>query len=198
MARPQGNDHGRSDAPSDPGGAQAAASWPANPFWDFSLALYAEEGVAPACLALQDRLGLDVNVLLFCCWLDFSGRGALDAASLGAIVASGQAWQDEVVRPLRELRVALKTRPPGAPAQQSANLRERIKSCEIDAERIEQLMLRAALPGGAPGSRRQDAARANIDAYFSAIGATSSPVEQAHIQTILKASVGLRASMSGG
>jgi hypothetical protein len=35
-----------------------------NPFWDFSLALYAKEGVADACLLLQDKLGYDVNLLL--------------------------------------------------------------------------------------------------------------------------------------
>ena len=37
-----------------------------NPFWNYSLALYARAEVAKTCLALQDRLGLDVNLLLFC------------------------------------------------------------------------------------------------------------------------------------
>ena len=36
-----------------------------NEFWDFSLATYAEEGVAQSLLAMQDELGLDVNVLLY-------------------------------------------------------------------------------------------------------------------------------------
>src|SRR3954470_3940357 len=40
-----------------------------HPFWNFSLELYAGEGVAEACLDLQERRGCDVNVLLFCCWL---------------------------------------------------------------------------------------------------------------------------------
>ncbi len=195
MAGPQGKT--RTPNFKLPPGAPAAASWPANPFWDFSLSLYAEEGVAPACLALQDRLGLDVNVLLFCCWLGFSRWGALNAASLAGIVASVEAWQDEVVGPLRKLRVALKTRPPGAPGEQSENLRERIKSCELEAERIEQLMLRAALPAGTAGGGRQDDARANVDAYFSAIGATPGAVEHAHIETLLKACAGLRAATSG-
>jgi len=40
---------------------------PADRFWAFSLALYGKPGVAPALLGLQDRLGVDVNLLLFCC-----------------------------------------------------------------------------------------------------------------------------------
>jgi len=37
-----------------------------NPFWDFSLAVWGREAVKPACLALQARHGIDVNILLFC------------------------------------------------------------------------------------------------------------------------------------
>ena len=45
-----------------------------HPFWNFSLELYAGDGVAEACLDLQERRGCDVNILLFCCWLGASGR----------------------------------------------------------------------------------------------------------------------------
>ena len=31
-------------------------------------ALYAQPGVADACLKLQDEFGLDVNLVLFCIW----------------------------------------------------------------------------------------------------------------------------------
>jgi len=40
-----------------------------NPFWDFSLAVYRRPGVAAACLRLQDEAGVDVNLLLYFCWL---------------------------------------------------------------------------------------------------------------------------------
>ena len=35
-----------------------------NPIWDYSVATYSLQGVAPACLALQETFGLDVNLLL--------------------------------------------------------------------------------------------------------------------------------------
>ncbi len=56
-----------------------------NPFWDFSLAVWGREAVEPACLALQERHGIDVNVLLFCGWAGRRGR-ALDAAVLGSLI----------------------------------------------------------------------------------------------------------------
>jgi len=40
-----------------------------NPLWVFSLSVYAWPGVAEACLALQDRHGLEVNFLLAALWL---------------------------------------------------------------------------------------------------------------------------------
>jgi uncharacterized protein (TIGR02444 family) len=40
-----------------------------NVFWRFSLAVYASDGVARECLALQEALKADVNLLLFCAWM---------------------------------------------------------------------------------------------------------------------------------
>ena len=40
-----------------------------NEFWRFSLAIYKPPDVAAECLALQEAVGLDVNLLLFCAWL---------------------------------------------------------------------------------------------------------------------------------
>ena len=82
-----------------------------HPFWNFSLELYAGEGVAEACLDLQDRRGCDVNVLLFCCWLGASGRPTLTAERLRAILKVSDVWQSEIVRPLRQVRRLLKDKP---------------------------------------------------------------------------------------
>src|SRR3954451_355651 len=72
-------------------------------FWRFSLALYARPGVAEALIALQDRAGLDVNLILFGLWAgarhgrNLEGEGFAAAAEAVA-VASG------VVRDIRALR----------------------------------------------------------------------------------------------
>ncbi len=50
-------------------------------FWDFSLAIYRQPGVPEECLALQERLGADVNLLLLCAYLG-AKRKALPAARI--------------------------------------------------------------------------------------------------------------------
>ena len=37
--------------------------------WEFSLDFYARPGVSAALIELQDRAGLDVNLILFALWL---------------------------------------------------------------------------------------------------------------------------------
>jgi uncharacterized protein (TIGR02444 family) len=136
--------------------------WPVEPFWDYSLDLYRRPGVEDACLELQRRHGLDVNVLLLCCWLGARGV-ALDRAALERAELAVRAWQVEVVRPLRAVRQRLKAKledpdpvsvHEGWPDLAQA-LRRRALALEIDAERLEQLALArstAGLPqGAAPG-----------------------------------------------
>ncbi|HKS89918.1 MAG TPA: TIGR02444 family protein, partial [Stellaceae bacterium] len=56
-------------------------------FWRFSLALYARPGVAEALIALQDRAGRDVNLMLFALWFGAVRGRRLDAARLAAAAA---------------------------------------------------------------------------------------------------------------
>ena len=55
-------------------------------FWNFSIVIYGQPGVREACLRLQDKAGLDVNVLLYCLWRAARGM-ALEADDLGARLA---------------------------------------------------------------------------------------------------------------
>jgi uncharacterized protein (TIGR02444 family) len=100
-----------------------------NPFWEFSLAFYAEPGVAPACLAMQDRDGLDVNLALLCCWVGV----ALDAAALAEAEALVRDWRAQVVQPLRAVRRWLKGR--------DEALRAQVAAQELAAEQRQQAML---------------------------------------------------------
>jgi uncharacterized protein (TIGR02444 family) len=103
----------------------------ANPFWNFSLALYALDGVAPACLELQETAGIDVNLLLFCSWRARQGI-ALERADLQAVDAAVSTWREDVVHPIRALRQQLREYP-GVEAS-----RLLIKQAELEAERVQQ------------------------------------------------------------
>jgi len=114
-------------------------------FWDFSVAVHARGRVADACLALQDRDGARVNLLLLCCWAAASGRGALDDAALTRAMAATDAWHGDVVMRLRAARRALRAASGSAPRATVEALRRRLLGVELDGERIEQAMLAATL-----------------------------------------------------
>jgi uncharacterized protein (TIGR02444 family) len=153
-------------------------------FWEFSLAFYALPEVAAACLALQDRHGCDVNLLLYACWVGLSGRGRLGADDLACAAAAVAPWRESVVDKLRAARRAL-----GEEKERSgplADLYDAAKAVELAAERIAQQRLAALAPVGTPAvpaARAADAA-ANLALY---LGATASSELTAPILTAIAA-----------
>lgn len=113
----------------------------AQTLWDWSCERYARPGVAEACLALQDRHGAAVTLLLLGCWLADGGRRL---ASEGAAAARDYStgWQAGVVQPLRQVRRHLA--PAGGAA---ARLRLAVKEQELAAERIELEELQRLMAG---------------------------------------------------
>lgn len=131
-----------------------------NPLWSFSLAVYARPGVPAACLDLQDRLGQDVNLLLFAAWAGLECAARLTAEDLDRIDGAVAGWRDGMVRPLRALRRQAKTEDPA--------LYKRLKAAELEAERVQQDRL-CALSGlhPQPGGSRETAA-ANLSHLVAA------------------------------
>lgn len=120
-------------------------------FWNFSVRAYAEPGVADACLALQDRHGLDVNVLLLCCWFGRT-RGVVDEPLWNRVLAFSGPWADNAVRPLRAVRTWMKHTgciQPDVLNDACMDLREEIKRVELKAEQFQENTLEA-LAGNSP------------------------------------------------
>jgi uncharacterized protein (TIGR02444 family) len=141
-------------------------------FWRFSLQFYALPGVAATCIDLQDRHGVDVNVLLFLLFLAEAGR-AVSADDIARIDAEVHDWSEGVVVPLRTVRRSLRT-PIGRIDRDAAEvLRTEVKRIELAAERIQQETLERLVPAATVGisaPSRAEAARANIAAYSIQLG----------------------------
>jgi uncharacterized protein (TIGR02444 family) len=171
--------------------------FPAHEFWDFSLALYARPGVAPACLALQERHGIDVNALMFCVWLAESGRGPAPREALDEAFAAVASWHRQVVRTLRPLRQRLKFGFEPVDAELVRALRSRIQKIEIDAEHVEQLTLAASAAARAPAraglAAQERAAHAaqHVAAYFERIAGKRDAEDLDKLGVILAASFDL-------
>ena len=133
-------------------------------FWRFSLALYARPGVADALIALQDRAGRDVNLILYALWLGVRGI-RLDAAALAAAAAAIAPINTAAVAPLRRLRRRLK----GTDDPHLAALRRRILGLELAAERSVQCRLAAELSSSVGSAQEVDGlgiAAANLALYL--------------------------------
>lgn len=110
----------------------------AQSLWDYAAACYARPGVAEACLALQDRAGADVNLLLAGAWL--AARGcAWSSDEVRGIAHLCASWRRHCLLPLREVRRYLKQ-----PADVEALYRQ-AKALELDAERYQLNMIEEAL-----------------------------------------------------
>ena len=113
--------------------------------WNFSVHTYGKPGVADACLGMQDRHGLDVNVLLFCCWFGFT-RGVVDEPLWDRVLTFSEPWADNVVRPLRAVRTWMKhtgCNQPDVSNDECMKLREEIKRIELKAEQLEENTLQS-------------------------------------------------------
>jgi uncharacterized protein (TIGR02444 family) len=131
-------------------------------FWRFSLAFYARAGVAEALIALQDRAGCDINLILFALWRGMANGHRLEPDELIAAEAAIAPLRCGVIEPLRRLRRGLK----GQTDPDIQALRRRVGALELAAERRVQFRLAATLAESAAGGHRSAAAEANLALYL--------------------------------
>jgi uncharacterized protein (TIGR02444 family) len=172
-------------APAERGLTTDAAG--AGRFKRFALELYRQPGVAGACLALQGRHDLDVNVVLFAAFTGAGRRRTLTADDVGRAYNAVGAWHQEVVRPLRAVRQRLKTGPAPAPSEPTGRLRRKLPQLEIEAEMIELDQLGALVQEAGspcPASGAQCAAAAIESVIRTHAGTALNAEDHAAIDTI--------------
>ena len=111
--------------------------------WDYSLDVYCRDGVAKACLALQNYFGLDVNMVLYCLWAGKQGF-QLTHDDMASVSQTPHSWQVNTVMPLRATRLQIAERMTGPHADVIRELKttyEDLKAQELDAERMEQELI---------------------------------------------------------
>lgn len=99
--------------------------------WEWALEAYARPGVPEACLRLQDEYGQNTSLLLWAVHSEVKDPELLKKAA-----AAARAWDATALKPLRDVRRALK--PPLPPVDDAARLalREDVKGLELAAERL--------------------------------------------------------------
>jgi len=102
--------------------------------WDWALAAYHADGVAEACLDLQDAHGHNIPLLLWAAWMAATGR-SLDPETIEAGCDTARAWDAAAVTPLRAIRRMLKKPLPDIDHSAREALRDQVKAIELAAER---------------------------------------------------------------
>ena len=143
-------------------------------FWDFSNQLYGEDGVAEICLDLQDKLEVDVNLLLFCYWIACF-KNIPSESEWMQISQFSKSWNMNVIQPLRNARKSITEKLENHPANSAyAELREQVKSNELAAEKIQQETIQSLLELTAEETQSfsTEEALANLSHYFSELNIT--------------------------
>lgn len=96
-----------------------------------------------ACLSLQNEHGVDVNMLLYCCWVG-AVTGKFDDGLFDRAHEFSMRWAGHVVIPLREARTWMKhtgCHEEPMPTDSCMELREDVKTVEFAAEKMQQEVL---------------------------------------------------------
>jgi uncharacterized protein (TIGR02444 family) len=161
------------------------------PLKAFALDLYGRAGVAPACLRLQEKTALNVNLLLFSAWFGAGLRRELSPQIAAAAQERVEAWHRDIVLPLRAVRRRLKTGPSPAPNAATGALRGTVQSLEIEAELLEleelDAFARTLAAGPSPAAPEPLARAAMLEVVALATGRPADGPERSDIALILSA-----------
>ena len=133
--------------------------------WDYAVTVYRRPGVAEACLALQDEVGADVNLLLAAAWLaQRNSRWQRDDVT--ALMHLCADWRQRCLLPLRQVRRYLKE------LEDTHDLYQRSKSLELEAERYQLRAIEQGLqhlPQSVDATDSASLLRANLETCLDAL-----------------------------
>ena len=152
--------------------------------WSFSLKVNKRPGVEEACLKLQDSIGADINILMYCCW-----RGQMSNDEINDLLINFPSWQNDVVKGLRDVRRKIKQllSTKHEPAQNIIDLRGKVAALELEAEKIEQSMLSRFAKNYSIGRSSRSGSRSNLLKYTSLISSDLNNENKAALTTLLNA-----------
>ena len=164
-----------------------------NPLWLFSLKVYGNPDVEPACLRLQENAGADVNLVLFCCWLGLADYGQVAAPQLRDLLIATSRWHEKSIGPLRALRRDLKGNFDPVSSNLGEATRQKVLAAELEAERALQGVLFESVQHLAGNDKtdqqRGEDALANVTTYFQLADIAEDEAVRQDVLAIVRASI---------
>ncbi|MGH1470427.1 MAG: TIGR02444 family protein [Cellvibrionaceae bacterium] len=103
-----------------------------NPLWEFALALYSKPLVEETAIVLQNEYGVNVNILIWMCWLEKEGC-RIDEDTIEGAERVIQSLHKDFVLPLRALRKNPQLRDH---SEITSTLKDAIQQAELVAEQV--------------------------------------------------------------
>lgn len=146
--------------------------FPKSEFWNYSSQVWLLPNIEKNCLALQNDHEVNINILLYCCWVGDKNL-IINDDNLQALLNAVQPWQ-EIVEPLRESRKMMQQNLIAIPANTLSQTIDNINEMEINTEHMTQLALEKALKlktlTNAKGKTNFECSLSNIETYIRSLG----------------------------
>jgi len=153
--------------------------FPTSELWNYSTQIWTLPEVEAICLDLQDNYDINVNMLLYCCWIGDKNL-SLNDDDLQALLDTIQPWQT-IIKPLRDSRKMMKQQLIALPANMIDQTVSNISEMELNAEHMTQLALEKALRPEkitpCDGLSGIECSLNNIKTYISSLDNTTSTSE---------------------
>ena len=154
------------------------------PHWDFALGVYGAPNVPDACVALQDRHGVDVNVLLVALWAACTRNVHIDAKRIAEMDRAVKRLREIAIQPVRQVRRWMKEAKELGPLREAA--RTEVKKAELAIEQLEQALLANLVEGWREhGTLSAPAARSTASAvvsFYAAQTKTEGDLHRSHYE----------------
>ena len=159
----------------------------AEAFWRYSTDTYSQLGMKDLCLACQDQLGLNVNVILLCGWVSVFGK------TLTRRQVQGLLWSiKETEAKLKKQRLARNRYKRGSDAYRDCLKQELALEGEQQKILLQELAKYYLVEGGFDSAKASSAVSHPLNMYFSFSGINNPLMEQdlltvfADSKTVLK------------
>ncbi len=114
-------------------------NFPKSEFWNYSTQIWTLPNVESICLELQNEHDINVNLMLYCCWVGDKNL-SLNDDDLQILLDTIQPWQT-MIKPLRDSRKMMQQHLIAMPANMIDQTLENISEMELNAEHMAQLAL---------------------------------------------------------
>lgn len=117
--------------------------YPNSEFWNFSTQTWMLPDIEKVCLDLQNEFDVNVNILLYCCWIG-NKKLSINDDDLQMLLDTTQPWQT-IIKPLRDSRKMMKQSLLAMPSEMVDQTLNNINEMVLNTEHMEQLALEKTL-----------------------------------------------------